>query len=414
MVIALDQNRPLRRLEERAVSAITDLHVVEALKRHVHAPAQDRHEPVSIKDMERVAGREFTTQEVMGILTANGVSGRSVKVNVRGKDVETFYLEAGDIKNPTVVLIHGGGNCSAMNWRYQILGLAEHFHVIVPDRPGYGLHIPNHGTPKPDGHKGVLDYYVNDFVGQFMDAVNVYKASVVGNSEGGGIATGFALSHPERVERLVLIAPTNISEVKIPLAVKVAGAIAPLSVTKKLVNRLSDNDEVIRWILSAINRNKEKSHGPQDPPQIPEPASERTKSVVKEFMSEGGFTNAFWEYLKDQFANPRTLFSQLLKTRHISPGFSTVYDLAGLHETPVLVFGGSSDLLFNTDSIRHSVEHSQNGKYIEMKGHGHGPQYESPEMVTSEISQFLLEGREQARSAPTRKKRIIDALRHAA
>lgn len=104
------------------------------------------------------------------------------------------YLDVGG--GPPVILIHGFGG-SMWQWEYQQAVLAAGHRVITPDLLGSGL------SDKPD-----LDYtptqVVESFRG-FMDALGIQRASLVGNSLGGGLAIGMALAHPERVDRLVLV-----------------------------------------------------------------------------------------------------------------------------------------------------------------------------------------------------------------
>ena len=103
------------------------------------------------------------------------------------------YLDEG--QGPPLILIHGYGG-SMWQWEYQ-QALAAHFRVITLDVIGSGL------SDKPD-----LDYRPDVFIESvraFMDVLGLSTATLVGNSMGAGIAIGMALSHPQRVERLVLI-----------------------------------------------------------------------------------------------------------------------------------------------------------------------------------------------------------------
>ncbi|HXG67831.1 MAG TPA: alpha/beta fold hydrolase [Blastocatellia bacterium] len=104
------------------------------------------------------------------------------------------YLEAGS--GPVVILLHGlGGDTS--NWAANIAALAQKFRVIVPDQIGFGR------SDKPP-----LNYRVGtlvDFLDGFYKQLKIERASLVGNSLGGWTAAAFALAHPEKVERLVLV-----------------------------------------------------------------------------------------------------------------------------------------------------------------------------------------------------------------
>jgi pimeloyl-ACP methyl ester carboxylesterase len=104
------------------------------------------------------------------------------------------YLDVG--VGPPVILIHGFGG-SMWQWEYQQHALSQHFRVLTPDLPGSGLSDKPDIDYRPDQ---MLDYFVG-----FMEAVNIPKATLVGNSMGAGLAIGMALTHPSRVDKLVLI-----------------------------------------------------------------------------------------------------------------------------------------------------------------------------------------------------------------
>lgn len=104
------------------------------------------------------------------------------------------YLDAGS--GPVVILLHGLGG-STSNWAPTIAPLAGKYRVIVPDQIGFG---------KSD--KPMLNYRVGtlvDFLDGFYKQLDIQKASLVGNSLGGFTAAAFAIAHPEKVDKLVLV-----------------------------------------------------------------------------------------------------------------------------------------------------------------------------------------------------------------
>ena len=108
------------------------------------------------------------------------------------------YAPAGPDDAPAVVLLHGGGmDAAEFSWKRAMPALADEFRVYAPDWPGYGESGPPTRSPTVDYYVGVL--------GEFLDALGLSAASLVGISMGGGIALGYALSHPDRVGRLVLV-----------------------------------------------------------------------------------------------------------------------------------------------------------------------------------------------------------------
>ena len=111
--------------------------------------------------------------------------------------VKTRYWDEGD-GDPPVVLIHGIG-CYIENWLPSLGALAERHRVCALDILGHGR------TDKPaDAGYGTAD--LARFVREFMEAVGIERAHVVGHSLGGAIATRLALLYPSAVERLVLVA----------------------------------------------------------------------------------------------------------------------------------------------------------------------------------------------------------------
>lgn len=116
-----------------------------------------------------------------------------------GKSVVVFgqkinYVEAGS--GPVVVLLHGLGGSTA-NWAFNVAALAAKFRVVVPDQVGFGL------SDKPFINYRVGTYV--DFLDKFLAELKIERASLVGNSMGGWIAASYALKHPSKVERLVLV-----------------------------------------------------------------------------------------------------------------------------------------------------------------------------------------------------------------
>jgi len=109
------------------------------------------------------------------------------------------YYEAGD--GPPVLLLHGAG-ATARLWKPQVAGLSPAFRVIAPDLPGFG------GSDMLPYVRAVGDY--SKFVHDFMDTLGITSAHVIGSSMGGWAAGWFAADFPERVRRLVLIAPAGL------------------------------------------------------------------------------------------------------------------------------------------------------------------------------------------------------------
>ena len=99
-------------------------------------------------------------------------------------------------KGPLVLLIHGMAG-SATTWKQVMPALSERFTVLAPDLLGHG-----------DSDKAKGDYSLGAMASTLRDLIvglGYKRATVVGQSYGGGIALQFAYQYPERCERLVLV-----------------------------------------------------------------------------------------------------------------------------------------------------------------------------------------------------------------
>lgn len=110
-------------------------------------------------------------------------------------NVNTRYWEAGD-KGSVVLLVHGLGGFIE-NWEKNIVALAGSHRVYAMDLPGFG---------RSDKSPLTRDLMVLvPFISNFMVALGIEKASLIGNSLGGGLVLQFAIDFPEKVDKLVLV-----------------------------------------------------------------------------------------------------------------------------------------------------------------------------------------------------------------
>jgi len=112
--------------------------------------------------------------------------------------VATNYHDTGS--GSPVLLVHGSGpGVSAWaNWRGVLPELAAGRRVVAPDVVGFGH------TERPVGFAFTPDAWLDHLVG-FLDALELERVSVIGNSFGGALALWLATRHPQRVDRLVLM-----------------------------------------------------------------------------------------------------------------------------------------------------------------------------------------------------------------
>lgn len=113
-------------------------------------------------------------------------------------DCKLMYREIGS--GPPLVLIHGLAGSGGW-WRYNIQAFAEHFTVYVIDLVGYG------------GNRSWRPLRITkaaSCLGQFIAQLPGGRADVVAHSMGGQICTHLAAEHPDRVQRLVLVAASGL------------------------------------------------------------------------------------------------------------------------------------------------------------------------------------------------------------
>jgi pimeloyl-ACP methyl ester carboxylesterase len=99
-------------------------------------------------------------------------------------------------ERPVLLLIHGLGGSSA-TWQEVLPALARRYTVVVPDLLG-------HGESDKPSHDYSLGAHAN-VLRDLMIAIGFERATIVGQSLGGGVALQLAYQHPQRCERLVLV-----------------------------------------------------------------------------------------------------------------------------------------------------------------------------------------------------------------
>lgn len=141
----------------------------------------------SAADRESAPARDATTG-------ATKVLYKTVRVG----DLDIFYREAGSPSAPTVLLLHGFPTSSQM-FRDLIPLLADRYHLVAPDYPGYG-----HSSMPPrdrfaytfDNLAGVID--------RFTEKIGLQKYALYVQDYGAPIGYRLAAAHPERISAIVV------------------------------------------------------------------------------------------------------------------------------------------------------------------------------------------------------------------
>lgn len=118
-------------------------------------------------------------------------------INVDGQTI--FYREAGDKdKKPTILLLHGFPTSSHM-FRNVIPALADKFHLVAPDYPGFGYS----SMPPVDRFEYTFDHLA-EIVDKFVHQTGLEKYSLYVMDYGAPVGYRLAVKHPEKIEALIV------------------------------------------------------------------------------------------------------------------------------------------------------------------------------------------------------------------
>jgi len=152
--------------------------------------------------MKWVTGKNKIKSEGVNEMTQQ--QNPAIAKNVQTGMFTTNYHDQGN--GDPVVMLHGSGpGVSAWaNWNKVMPILAAKYRILAPDMAGFGF------TERKEGVVYNMDTWVKQTI-DFMDAMKVDKASLVGNSFGGALALAIAVKYPERVNKLVLMGSMGVS-----------------------------------------------------------------------------------------------------------------------------------------------------------------------------------------------------------
>jgi pimeloyl-ACP methyl ester carboxylesterase len=112
--------------------------------------------------------------------------------------VSVFYREAGSPDTPTILLLHGFPSSGRM-WEPLFTRLADSFHLIAPDYPGFG----HSDAPDPVGFAYTFDH-IAEVIGRFTEQLGLGRYTLFMQDYGGPVGFRLALAHPARVRALIV------------------------------------------------------------------------------------------------------------------------------------------------------------------------------------------------------------------
>jgi len=119
---------------------------------------------------------------------------RTVKI----ENVDIFYREAGNPDRPTILLLHGFPTSSHM-FRNLIPALADQYHLVAPDYPGYGFS----SMPKVEEFDYSFDNTAR-LIGKFIDEIGLDRYSLYLMDYGAPVGFRIAAANPDQIDSLII------------------------------------------------------------------------------------------------------------------------------------------------------------------------------------------------------------------
>lgn len=270
--------------------------------------------------------------------------------SVTTPDWTIHYNEAGSPDAPAVVLLHGSGPGATgwSNFQNNIAALAEHFHVIAPDMPGWGRSSAV-TRDEMDHAKAAV---------QLLDALGIERAAFVGNSMGGITTLRLVTEHPDRVSHVVTMGPGS----------------GTVSISQP-GGGLSEGMKVLVGGYS-------------------EPTAASMKALVQVMTYDSerfGTDELAAERAEMAQANPEHLTNYLDGFRRGGP-IAKWFDLAALADVtvPALLIHGRDDRVVHFEHSLHLVARIPNSRLVLLNRCGHWAQVEHAEEFNRTVTDFLL------------------------
>lgn len=260
------------------------------------------------------------------------------------------YEDAGD--GDALLLLHGMAG-SSHTWRNVIPALSKRYRVIAPDLLGHG----ESDKPRSDYSLGAFAVWLRDL----LDELGVSRATVVGQSLGGGVAMQFVYQHPEYCQRLILIS---------------SGGLGPdVGWTLRLLS--APGAELLMPVLAP-------------PPVVA--AGNRLRSWFSSVGIQSPRGAEMWSaYQSLADAATRQAFSRTLRSvvDHRGQSVSALNRLHMTSDLPTLVIWGEQDRIIPVDH-GYAVQALRPSCRLEvLPGVGHFPHVERPSDVVDLIDDFI-------------------------
>jgi pimeloyl-ACP methyl ester carboxylesterase len=267
-------------------------------------------------------------------------------VQVHGMTIH--YEEFGDRVNPTLLLVHGGW-ASSLVW-HAAIPLLNGFHIVAIDLPCHGF----------SSRETTFSMAINDqaeVVADFLMALGIDRAHVVGQSMGGAVSLALAARYPEKINKLTLV---DAHSYPFPLSIRARLVLTPV-IGRFILNRLYDHGQVAAFLRRDV------------------------------YFDSGLVTDAEIDSMYQHFDENRMIALTTLQA---------IDDDAWLADTicnvmaPTLVIWGSEDRLIPLSNGQRLHANIPDSRFVVIEQCGHAPMSEKPGEFCSVLSEFLISDKE--------------------
>jgi pimeloyl-ACP methyl ester carboxylesterase len=278
----------------------------------------------------------------------DGMDGQLDHVSIHGHDM-AYRMEG---SGPALLLLHGIAS-SSRTWRDVIPRLTDRFTVVAPDLMGHGQ------SEKPVG-----DYSLGAFatgIRDLLEVLDIDRASIVGQSFGGGVAMQLAYQHPERCERLVLVDSGGLGR-------------------------------EVNWMLRFMTLPGSEYVMPGIfPGFVRDWGDSLLRAINNRGIRLGRIAEMWSAYASLAEAENRQAFARTIKAV-IDPGGQTISAMDRLYlasSMPTLIVWGERDDIIPVDHAYSAHEAVPGSRLVIIEGVGHFPQIEAPEQFVDALVDFI-------------------------
>lgn len=274
-------------------------------------------------------------------------------VQIDGLDI--FYREAGDPSKPAILLLHGFPTSSHM-FRNLIPALADGFHLVAPDYPGFGQ-----SSAPPAGEFQYTFDNLADVIDKFTSVVGLTQYSLYVQDYGSPVGFRLALKHPGRVQALIVqngnAYEEGLSDLAAPL--KTFGATHDAKI-----------GEALRGFLKPEATRFQYTHGAHDPKRISPDAWTHDQALLDRPGNDAIQLALFADYSSNVKSYPAW------------------HEYLRRYQPPTLVVWGKNDPFFTVKNID-GFQRDLKNVNVRLFDGGHFALEEYPEEIAAQIRDFF-------------------------